>query len=213
MPEQTSFETHRHSSGDVDIDEEREIHDIKMQIQDIKDKTTKSICNTIMVGNSALNTAKSTTARLHDQGNRLQVTKRYMDRAAYHTEIAFAKTQELDDLNRSMFVHARSTVKHNIPNNTLTGQVERSKGSRLHAKLVGVKNPPLPTSNVEDSNADDDIDADGLATLERISNALKLEAHKQSAIIGSQDPLIDCISTTVGIASMFLTWTNASSGR
>ncbi|KAF5390323.1 hypothetical protein D9757_002898 [Collybiopsis confluens] len=87
-------------AGDEDEDE---VEGIKRQIRSVKQESVQSSRNALRLAREAEETARNTLGRLGDQSERLANTERHLDVSKGHSVRADDKTDELKQLNRSIF--------------------------------------------------------------------------------------------------------------
>ncbi|OAA68452.1 plasma membrane snare protein [Niveomyces insectorum RCEF 264] len=93
--------------------EEQEDEDVKRMNQEtryLRNETDQSLDRSLMIANQAIETSRSTLARMHHQRDRLFNAEQNLDSAANHNKIAEHRAAELKHYNRSMFA-----VKVNNP--------------------------------------------------------------------------------------------------
>ncbi|EPQ60791.1 synaptosome-associated proteinsynaptosomal-associated protein 25 [Gloeophyllum trabeum ATCC 11539] len=83
--------------------EDEEVEGIKQQIRYTKQESVNSTRNALRMAREAEETARNTVAKLGDQSEKLANTERHLDVSKGHTNRAQDKTDELKQLNRSIF--------------------------------------------------------------------------------------------------------------
>ncbi|PPR06876.1 hypothetical protein CVT24_011566 [Panaeolus cyanescens] len=82
---------------------EEDVEGIKQQTRFVKQESVTSTRNALRMAREAEETARSTLGRLGDQSEKLANTERSLDVAKGHSQKADDKTDELKQLNRSIF--------------------------------------------------------------------------------------------------------------
>ncbi|PFH54507.1 hypothetical protein AMATHDRAFT_72295 [Amanita thiersii Skay4041] len=83
--------------------EEEDVEGIKTQTRFMKQESVNSTRNALRMAREAEETARNTLTRLGDQSEKMANTERHLDIAKGHTLQAADKTDELKQLNRSIF--------------------------------------------------------------------------------------------------------------
>jgi len=82
---------------------EEDVEGIKQQLRYTKQESVNSTRNALRLAREAEETARNTLGRLGDQSEKLANTERHLDIAKGHSQRAEDKTDELKQLNRSIF--------------------------------------------------------------------------------------------------------------
>ncbi|KAA1468237.1 synaptosome-associated proteinsynaptosomal-associated protein 25 [Dentipellis sp. KUC8613] len=82
---------------------DEDVEGIKQQTRFLKQDTVNSTRNALRMAREAEETARNTIGRLGDQSEKLASTERHLDVAKGHSQKAEDKTDELKQLNRSIF--------------------------------------------------------------------------------------------------------------
>ncbi|KAH8835815.1 protein transporter SEC9 [Flagelloscypha sp. PMI_526] len=82
---------------------EEDVEGIKQQSRYIKQESAQSTRNALRLAREAEETARATLGRLGDQSEKLADTERHLDVSKGHSQRADDKTDELKQLNRSIF--------------------------------------------------------------------------------------------------------------
>lgn len=84
-------------------EKDEDIEGIKQQTRFVKQESVNSTRNALRMAREAEETARHTLTRLGDQSEKLANTERHLDVAKGHSQRADDKTDELKQLNRSIF--------------------------------------------------------------------------------------------------------------
>lgn len=84
-------------------EDEDDVEGIKQQTRFVKQESVNSTRNALRLAREAEETARNTLGRLGDQSERLANTERHLDVSKGHTQKANDRTDELKQLNRSIF--------------------------------------------------------------------------------------------------------------
>ncbi|KAF9526429.1 protein transporter SEC9 [Crepidotus variabilis] len=82
---------------------EEDVEGIKQQTRYVKQESVNSTRNALRLAREAEETARNTLTRLGDQSEKLANTERHLDVSKGHSQRAADKTDELKQLNRSIF--------------------------------------------------------------------------------------------------------------
>jgi hypothetical protein len=82
---------------------EEDVEGIKQQTRYVKQESAQSTRNALRLAREAEETARATLGRLGDQSEKLADTERHLDVSKGHSQRADDKTDELKQLNRSIF--------------------------------------------------------------------------------------------------------------
>ncbi|CAE6428787.1 unnamed protein product [Rhizoctonia solani] len=84
-------------------EEEEEVEGIKQETRQLKQESVQSTRNALRIAREAEETARNTLLKLGDQSEKIANTERHLDLAKGSTNRAEDKTDELKQLNRSIF--------------------------------------------------------------------------------------------------------------
>jgi hypothetical protein len=82
---------------------DEDVEGIKQQTRFVKQESVNSTRNALRMAREAEETARNTLTRLGDQSEKLANTERHLDVSKGHSQRAYDKTDELKQLNRSIF--------------------------------------------------------------------------------------------------------------
>jgi len=84
-------------------EDDEDVEGIKQQTRFLKQESVSSTRNALRLAREAEETARTTMGRLGDQSEKLANTERHLDVSKGHSQRAADKTDELKQLNRSIF--------------------------------------------------------------------------------------------------------------
>ncbi|KAF7310939.1 Protein transport protein [Mycena chlorophos] len=117
---------------------EEDVEGIKKQTRFIKQESASSTRNALRLAREAEETARNTLTRLGSQSERLANTERHLDVSKGHSQRADDKTDELNQLNRSIFrpvIVFNKDAKRAAQEAKVTARYEEERTSREQAAM------------------------------------------------------------------------------
>jgi len=117
---------------------EEDVEGIKKQTRYVKQESAQSTRNALRLAREAEETARNTLNRLGSQSERLANTERHLDISKGHSQRADDKTDELNQLNRSIFrpvIVFNKDAKRAAQEAKVTARYEEERTSRENAMM------------------------------------------------------------------------------
>jgi len=115
---------------------EEDVEGIKKQTRWVKQESVNSTRNALRMAREAEETARNTIGRLGTQSEKLANTERHLDVSKTHSQRAEDKTDELKQLNRSIFrpvIHFNKDAKRAAQESKIQQRYEEERGEREKA--------------------------------------------------------------------------------
>jgi len=117
---------------------EEDVEGIKKQTRYVKQESAQSTRNALRLAREAEETARNTLNRLGSQSERLANTERHLDISKGHSQRADDRTDELNQLNRSIFrpvIVFNKDAKRAAQEAKVTARYEEERASRENAMM------------------------------------------------------------------------------
>ncbi|KAJ6575151.1 synaptosome-associated proteinsynaptosomal-associated protein 25 [Mycena capillaripes] len=164
---------------------EEDVEGIKKQTRYVKQESANSTRNALRLAREAEDTARNTLNRLGSQSERLANTERHLDMAKGHSARADDRTDELNQLNRSIFrpvITFNKDAKRAAQEAKVQARYEEERSSREKAMLDIRESQnrlgQAQTYGRDDQNRDDLIGGRGRMRSE-VQNAARKEQRKR----------------------------------
>ncbi|KAE9390364.1 hypothetical protein BT96DRAFT_1002326 [Gymnopus androsaceus JB14] len=181
---------------------DEDVEGIKKQTRFIKQESVNSSRNALRLAREAEETARNTLTRLGDQSERLANTERHLDVSKGHSVRADDKTDELKQLNRSIFrpvIVFNKDAKRSAQEAKIQARYEEERGERertmmrISSQLGKIRRKRYQfEANASDDELEDELD-DNLDEISDMTKRLKALGTAMNAELDSQNLHIDNI--------------------
>lgn len=156
---------------------EEDIEGIKRQIRYVKQESATSTRNALMLARQAEDTARATLDRLGTQSEKLADTERHLDVSKGHSTRASDMTDELKQLNRSIFrpvIHFNKDAKRVAQAAKVQARYEEERNERERT-MMDVRETQNRLGRAAGFGRGDDYDEEGIGAMPGGSRRLKTE--------------------------------------